>query len=75
MVWSRLYVGARKLGNASKAGGYVGRRPMGAQGRRLGVDAGSLAISRGGTETGWLIAKLQTSCIVSRLTMHKVPRI
>ena len=39
-------MGAGKLGRASKAGGYVGRRAMGIEGRRLGVDAGSLAISR-----------------------------
>jgi len=39
-------LGAGQLRRASKAGCYVGRRPMGGQKWRLGVDAGSLAISR-----------------------------
>ena len=43
---SRLYLGAGQFRRASKAGCYVGRRPMGGQKWRLGVDAGSLAISR-----------------------------
>ena len=73
MVWIRLYVGAGKLCRASKAGGYVGRRPMGAQGRRLGVDAGSLAISRGEEGTLGLapIVKIQTLMHRESLTMHE----
>jgi hypothetical protein len=47
MVWIRLYVGAGKLRRASTACRYVGRRPMGGQKRRLGLDAGTLAISEG----------------------------
>ena len=47
MEWRQLHVGAGELGSASEAGGSMGGRPVGAQGRRLGVDAGSLAISRG----------------------------
>jgi hypothetical protein len=46
MDWDHLCLGAGQLGSASKAGGSVGGRPMDTQGRRLGVDAGSLAIGR-----------------------------
>ncbi len=71
--WRRLYVGAGKLGRASKAGGNMGGRPVGAQGRRLGVDAGSLAISRGEQGPGFgPTVKIQTSCIVSRLRCMRV---
>jgi hypothetical protein len=47
-----LCLGTGQLGSASQAGGNVGGRPMDTQGRRLGVDAGSLAIS--GAEQGFV---------------------
>ena len=69
-------MGAGKLGRASKAGGYVGRRSMDAQGRRLGVDSGSLAISRGKRDLG-LAPNSENSNLVhcEPLTMHEVPQI
>jgi hypothetical protein len=74
MDWNHLCLDAGQLGSASKAGGSMGRRPMGAQGRGLGLDAGSLAISRGGTGVGFgPIATIETSCIDKPRTMHEVP--
>jgi hypothetical protein len=67
-------VGAGKLCRASKAGGYVGRRSMGDQKRRLGVDAGTLAISEGEHEPALgPIAKSSTLMHRRRLMMHEVP--
>jgi len=43
---NHLCLGAGHLDSASQAGSSLGGRPLGAQGRRLGVDAGSLAMSR-----------------------------
>ena len=72
MDWNHLCLGAGQLGSASKGGGSMGRRPMGAPGRRLGLDAGSLAISRGGTGTG--LANNENPNLMHRklLTMHEV---
>src|SRR4029453_15809129 len=76
MVWSRLYVGAGKLRRPSKACRYVGRRPMGGQKRRLGVDAGTLAISEGGNEPPLgPIEKNSTLMHRRRLMMREVPHL
>ena len=76
MVWIRLYVGAGKLCRASKACRYVGRRPMGGQKRRLGLDAGTLAISEGEHEPALgPIAKNSTLMHRSQLMMHEVPHL
>jgi len=37
-------VGPRHVDRASNAGGCLGRRPLGAEARRLGVDCGPLAV-------------------------------
>ena len=69
-------MGAGQLGGASKAGGYVGRRPMGAQGRRLGVGYGSLAISIGRTGPRvWSNSDNPNLMHHERLTMHEAPPI
>jgi hypothetical protein len=76
MVWIRLYVGSGKLRRASKACRYVGRRPMGGQKRRLGVDAGTLAISEGEHEPPLgPIAKSSTLMHRRRLMMREVPHL
>ena len=67
-------MGAGKLGSASKAGGYVGGRPMDAQGRWLGVGYGSLAISRGEPRRGFG-PNSENSNLMHRepFTMHEAP--
>jgi hypothetical protein len=63
---SPVCVGPRHVDRASNAGGCLGRRPLGAEGRRLGVDCGPLAVNTSSDDKR-APRNTKAACIVSRL--------